>query len=61
MSEETRLAAAAFVLHGAGGIEAQGQGEAVIGNDGVTVGPVTVAFLDADSLTAGDHRLALDC
>ena len=62
MSDETRRAPAAFALHDAGGaITAQGTAEAVIGDDDLRVGPVTVAFLDADALRAADYRIELDC
>ena len=61
MTEDTRRAPAAFaLLDDAGATSRQGQGEAVIGDDGVSVGPVTVAFLDADALRAADYRIELD-
>jgi hypothetical protein len=59
--EEIRRAPAAFALaDAAGSTSQQGQGEAVIGDDGVSVGPVTVAFLDADAMRASDYRIELD-
>lgn len=62
MSEETRRARAAYALHDAkGAVTAQGEAVAVIGNDGVTVGPVIISFLDADELRVGDHRLEIEC
>jgi hypothetical protein len=62
VSEETRRAPAAFALHdAAGAVTAQGQAEAVIGDDGLTVGPVTVQFLDADTLAAADYRIEIGC
>ncbi len=33
----------------------------MIGDDALSVGPVTVAFLDADALRAADYRIELDC
>lgn len=61
MSEEVRRAPAAFALaDAAGATSQQGQGEAVIGDDGVSVGPVTVAFLDADAMRAADYCIELD-
>jgi hypothetical protein len=61
VSDEVRRAAAAFALHdAAGSTSQQGQADAVIGDDGVSVGPVTVAFLDADALRAADYRIELD-
>jgi hypothetical protein len=61
VSEEVRRAPAAFALaDAAGATSQQGQGEAVIGDDGVSVGPVTVAFLDADAMRAADYCIELD-
>lgn len=62
MSEETRRAPAAFTLSdAAGAVTAQGQTEAVIDDDGVSVGAVTVSFLDADALRAADYRIEIGC
>ena len=33
----------------------------MIGDDGLRVGPITVAFLDADALRAEDYRIEIDC
>jgi hypothetical protein len=33
----------------------------VIGDDALSVGPVTIAFVDADALRAADYRIELDC
>ena len=61
MSEELRRAPAAFELRDAGGaVTTRGEGNAVIGDDGISVGPVTVSFLDADALRAADYRIELD-
>jgi len=61
VTEDTRRAPAAFELHdGAGSTSQTGEAIAVIGDDGVSVGPVTVAFLDADALRAADYRIELD-
>jgi hypothetical protein len=57
---ETRRAAAAFTLFEDADRQVQsGEAEAVIGDDGLTVGPVTVSFLDADELSAADYRIEL--
>jgi len=62
VSEETRRAPATFALQDAGGaVTARGQGEAVIADDGVSVGAVTVWFLDADTLQAEDYRIEIGC
>jgi hypothetical protein len=62
VSDETRRAPAAFALQDAGGaITARGQAEAVIDDDGLSVGPITVAFLDADTLRAEDYRIEIGC
>ena len=62
MSDETRRSPATFALHDAGGaVSAHGSAEAVIGDDDVRVGPVTLAFLDADALHVADYRIQLDC
>jgi hypothetical protein len=61
MSEETRRAPAAFAYADAGGaVTARGQAEAVIADDGLSVGTITVAFLDADTLRAEDYEIAID-
>ena len=60
--EDTRRAPAAFAFTGAQGTAGpSGSAEAVIGDDALTVGPVAVAFLDADALRAADYRIELDC
>jgi len=61
VNEEVRRSPAAFALGSApGAAGAQGEAEAVIGDDGIGVGPVTVAFLDADAVRAADYRIELD-
>src|SRR4029079_8212368 len=61
MISEPRRAVAAFELNDASGAVAQsGEAEAVIGDDGLSVGPVTVSFLDADQLRSTDYRIQLD-
>jgi hypothetical protein len=58
---EQRRAEASFVLAGADGREEQsGTGVAVIADDGLGVGPVTVAFLDAEAVRAADYRIEVD-
>src|SRR6185312_16893154 len=61
VSHETRRAPAAFVLTDGTGVTAQGDAEAVIGDDDLRVGPVTVAFLDADAVRVADYRIEIDC
>lgn len=65
MAEDTRRARTMFAFaaaeDGGGGSGPTGNAEAVIGDDALSVGPVTVAFLDADALRAADYRIELDC
>src|SRR5512134_1563127 len=61
MTTDPRRAGATFALSDAGGaVTHQGEAEAVIGDDALGVGPVTVSFLDADALRAADYRIELD-
>ena len=61
MIAEPRRAAASFELSDASGVVRQaGAAEAQIGDDALTVGPVTVSFLDADAVSAADYRIELD-
>jgi hypothetical protein len=58
---ERRRAAAAFTLTGVDGAVVQrGDGEAVIHEDALHIGPVKLAFLDCDALRIGDYRIELD-
>ena len=60
MVAEPRRAAAAFELRDAdGNVRRSGEAEALIGDDALSVGPVTVSWLDADRLTAADYRIEL--
>ena len=62
MSDETRRAGAAFAsTTGTGETTTRGEAEAVIGDDDLRVGPVTVAFLDADAVRVADYRIEIDC
>ena len=62
MSETTRRSPAAFAFQdAAGAITARGQAEAVIADDGVSVGAITVMFLDADSLRVEEYRIEIGC
>ena len=54
---ETRRALSAFETEGLESAPAKGEGEAFVDDDGVTVGPVRVEFLDADTFT--DERRVL--
>jgi len=58
---EPRRAAAAFTLTGVDGAVAErGEGEAVIHDDALRIGPVNAAFLDCDTLRVGGYRIELD-
>ncbi len=61
MSDETRRAPAAFVLTDGTGATMEGEANAVIGDDHLRVGPVTIAFLDADAVRVADYRIEIDC
>ncbi len=43
-----------------GRVVREGEGEALLGDDAVTVGDVTLAWLDADAVTAADYRITLE-
>lgn len=61
MLSDSRRAPAAYVLTDESGIVRQsGEGDALIGDDTLTVGPVTVAWLDADALIAADYVVELE-
>jgi hypothetical protein len=58
---EPRRAGAAYALtDGSGTVVQSGEAEAVIGDDALSVGPVTVSYLDADALRAADYRVELE-
>ncbi|HEU4698750.1 MAG TPA: hypothetical protein VFS40_06185 [Gemmatimonadales bacterium] len=57
----TREAQTAWTLtDGAGPVTGQGEGTAVVTDDGLTVGDVAVSFLDADGFQAADYAITLD-
>lgn len=59
---ELRTARCAFARFAADGrVSAQGEAEARLGDDALTVGDVTLAWLDADQLTAADYHISIDC
>jgi hypothetical protein len=61
VTDDPRRARATFVRHDAGGsVVRQGDAEAVIGDEVLSVGPVAIPFLDMDALRAADYRLELD-
>jgi len=61
VTTDPRRAPATFAQSDAGGAVTQhGEAEAVIGDDALGVGPVTVSLLDADALRAADYRIELD-
>jgi hypothetical protein len=61
VTDEPRRARAAWALHDAAGERTQqGGAEAVIDDEGLSVGLVRVAFVDADALRAEDYRIELD-
>ena len=60
MISDARHATAAFALSNANGdVIESGESEAVIGGETLTVGPITVSYLDADALRAADYRIEL--
>ena len=60
MVAEPRRAAAAFeLLDATGTVRRSGEAEALIGDDALSVGAVTVSWLDADRLVAADYRIEL--
>ena len=60
MVAEARRATAAFeLLDATGNVRQSGDVEALIGDDTLSVGAVTVSWLDADRLTAADYRIEL--
>jgi len=62
MADDTRRAPAAFRFEPVGGATPTGgETEAVISDDGLAVVDVTVAWLDADSVTASDYHITIDC
>ena len=61
MIPEPRRARAAFALSDASAtVTRSGEGEAVIGDDALSVGPVTVSYLDADGMHAADYHIQMD-
>jgi hypothetical protein len=61
MISEARRAGASFALSDAtGAVVRSGDAEAVVGDDALSIGPLTVSFLDADALRAADYRLEID-
>lgn len=60
MTSDTRRAPAAFELYDSrDAVTKAGSAEAIINDDSVAVGEVSVAFIDADSLNTGDYRIEL--
>lgn len=60
MNDDTRRARAQWRLEDARGASlGHGEAEAVIDGDGLHVGTVSAAFLDADELRAADYRIEL--
>lgn len=56
-----RRARAAYVLHAADGtVQAEGEGDAELRDDALSIGDVTRSWLDADTATAADYRITLD-
>jgi hypothetical protein len=61
MSDDLRRASAAFTLYDETGTATRsGDTLAVVEEDRLSVGPLSVCFLDADALRAADHRLEID-
>ena len=61
MTDDLRRAKAAFCLYHANGAAGQqGEAEAVVGEDALSVGGLIASFQDADALRAADYRIELD-
>jgi hypothetical protein len=61
MSNDPRRARAAFGLYNASGsVVQQGEAEAVVGEDALSVGPLNASYQDADTLRAADYRIEID-
>jgi hypothetical protein len=61
MTLDTRRAPVSFALYDeSGSVRQSGEAEAVVGDDALVVGPVTVSWLDADVAAAADYRIQLD-
>jgi len=59
--DEERRAPATFArLDGKGQVVEEGSGTAIVDDDRLIVGPLTVAHLDADALRAADYRIEID-
>lgn len=59
--DDVRRARAAYVLQAAdGSVQAQGEGDAELGDDALTIGSVTLSWLDADTAVAADYRITFD-
>jgi hypothetical protein len=62
MTDALRRSQAAYALHdAAGAVTDHGTAEALISDDGVSVGAANVAFLDADGFRAADYRIEIGC
>ena len=63
MIAEPRRAGAAFVLADGGGhVRQSGEAEALLGDDDLTIGALTAAWLDVDAVTAApDHCPCTGC
>ena len=60
MTSEARRAPAAFELYDSReAVTHAGNAEAIVSDDGLTVGDVNIAFVDAESLNMGDYRIEL--
>lgn len=61
MVAEARRAGASFTLRDAQGtVRQDGSAEAVVGDDVLSVGPVSVAWLDAERVLAADYRIDIE-
>jgi hypothetical protein len=61
MTNDLRRAKAAFGLYNAGGSAVQqGEGEAVVGEEALSVGPLIASFQDAGAVRVADYRIELD-
>ena len=60
MPDETRRATAVFEYREGGRTVASGEGEAVINDDGLSIGPVAVEWLDADAMAASTWAIDVE-
>lgn len=60
MDRETRRAAASYRYVDSNGKSASGEGDAVITDEGLSIGPVAISWLDADVVRAADWQIVIE-